>query len=113
MTSIFWSILDFFFPRQLARLSYLIRFCLIATAMFMVFMRENTGPDSAPGFFHALLVIYWIGFCIIPRAKDCGVSYWALLVLLVPVINIFPALVLFFKRSGIDPAKAKELMEPE
>jgi apolipoprotein N-acyltransferase len=113
MKPVLWAIVDFVFPRRLARLSYFIRLWLITIVLYWMLFNENPQPYGSPGFFHAILLVYWIAFCIIPRAKDCGLSYWLLLLLLVPGPNLFPALVLFFKRTRLDSAKVKELTEFE
>src|SRR5258708_696473 len=93
------SLLGILFPKRLKRLSYFVRFLgLFLGVYFIIFLSQNIVTMSAicSGFLAYILV-----FCIIPRARDCGLPVWIALLIFVPVISIFPMFVLFFKRTRL------------
>jgi hypothetical protein len=48
-----------------------------------------------------ITVTYFIGFCALPRARDCGLPLWTILLFLIPVANAIPTIALFFSRTRL------------
>jgi len=89
------------FPETLTRLQYLIRFLiwafvfLVVSALLFPMIKAFGIPDWLP--FVIIVPLFLMRFpCLdIPRCRDMGWSPWRLLLLLVPIVNLFMVLSLF------------------
>lgn len=97
--------LKMLFPYRIGRLEHLFR-ALILQSMIAVSSVWIRGSDRDAHLFSVvgcvLLVLYFVGFCLMPRIRDCGLSVWTGLLILVPGIgNLFGLAVLF--KASEDP----------
>ena len=89
------------FPERLARLQYLVRFLIwfvaftVVSALLFSMVKAFGIPDWLP--FIVVVPLFLMRFpCLdIPRCRDMGWSPWRLLLLLVPIANLFMVLSLF------------------
>jgi hypothetical protein len=103
------SLLDFFFPRQLRRLPYLIRALACHTLFF--FVNTDFTPDSTAQWCGWILIGgYMAVFVILPRIRDIGMSRWWIVLAFIPYVAAFLSVVLLFRRS--DPRRSPLLQRP-
>lgn len=91
------EIIEFIFPRRLHRLAYFLRGCLVEALMYSACL---FGVMQRPGLWLgslAILVIYDVCFVLLPRMRDVELSGWWLLLLFVPLLNIWLGLVLLLR----------------
>ncbi len=50
---------------------------------------------------YLVLGVYWIGFCLVPRARDCRMPFWLLIFMFVPILCAVPMMILLFKSSRL------------
>ena len=88
-----------FFPNRIGRLGYFLRTLLIVAlgnwlmSIAADHMRRNLWVVSIP------LVVYALFFLVTPRARDCGMSPRAALLMLIPGVHLLFAVALQFKSS--------------
>ncbi len=87
------------FPYRLGRLSYFVRFWLMIALEYYVLLGFHN--PSLGGIVILALLAYMLTFCLMPRARDCGLPIWVTFLIFAPVICLFPMIVLWFKRSRL------------
>jgi hypothetical protein len=92
MTSLFRAI----FPSRLARFSYFTRLVIcVGVVAFIYYSRGLT--DAAANAVMLLVWNYVAFFVILPRARECGMSFMYAILALVPLIFPFLAVALIFR----------------
>jgi uncharacterized membrane protein YhaH (DUF805 family) len=100
------AFIEFIFPRRLHRLDYFIRVILTNGATYSLYSCSTT---MNPGWFWIstiALLIYAFLFIGLPRIRDLGMSGWWLLVIFIPLVNIWLGLILLFRAPSYVVNKA-------
>lgn len=86
------------FPREIGRVNYLLRWIILAGAAFglLVAAKRIDGFDVPATILVCTLFVLRFPCLEIPRIRNIGWSPWVLLLLFVPVINVFLQLCLAF-----------------
>ena len=86
------------FPTRLHRFSYLIRNTLVVL-IGLSFLEGGTGDGADPEslWIGVPIFLYWLVFVFVPRLRDAGLSYWWVLLALVPLIDVLASVLLLFK----------------
>lgn len=91
-------IIEFLFPKQLARLAYFFRVLLWNVLVWFSF--DFIEPEPLPEVIYGIsILVYLVFFIILPRLRDAGMSAWWLILILVPVVDFFLGVVLLFSRT--------------
>jgi hypothetical protein len=97
------ELVAFFFPRRLGRGAYFVRHCAFSLlawgligACFPISESDVIGPTLL-----LLVCIYFIFWVVLPRMRDLSIRPFWLILLLVPLVDVFFGLVLLFRRSVI------------
>jgi hypothetical protein len=94
MTSPFRAV----FPSRLARASYFVRL-VICVGVVVLFYYSRGLTDAAANAVMLLIWNYVAFFVILPRARECGMSFMYAILALVPLIFPFLAVALIFRPS--------------
>ena len=109
--------MNILFPRRIGRLSYFIRglVCSFAFEALINYADASSWGNAFRDPWILLsglaIVFYWLIFVILARARDVGMRWFWLLLLLIPGVNIGLALVLLFSRT--QPLLEQEGPNPE
>ncbi len=107
------NLLNFFFPKRIARLSYVIRIHIVVLIVFW-YMIDSLNHPPLNILFFSLIGFYTVRSVIIPRVDDCGLPRWVAWLLIVPGLAIFIGLGLTFipTRVIFDPSAIDEQIDP-
>lgn len=90
-------LIDFVFPRRLHRVAYFVRAMVVEVVAYSLYRGSTT---VNPVYFWApflVLMIYELFFICLPRTRDINMSGWWLLIVLVPIANVWLGLILLFR----------------
>jgi uncharacterized membrane protein YhaH (DUF805 family) len=92
-------VLEFLFPKRLARLSYFIRELLCEGVVFYLFQDEW---GSTPFGIAAIIAmtVYSSLFVILPRIRDIGMQTWWIVLAFIPYVSAFLGVALLFRRTN-------------
>lgn len=93
--------IEFIFPRRLHRLSYLLRLILADFVTYYLYASSTT--MNPPWWWVAIITlsIYGFFFIALPRLRDTGMNGWWLLIIFVPLVNIWLGLILLFRAPAM------------
>jgi uncharacterized membrane protein YhaH (DUF805 family) len=106
------DMLDFFFPKRLHRLSFLLR--TILCGVVLCFLESRVGLSN-PQIWWAIFIavqVYEIFFIEVPRIRDIGLSGWWWLIMLVPGPNVVFCLILLFRAPVPAPRPSPAILPP-
>ena len=106
------DMLEAFFPKQLHRLSFLLR--SLAVALVLTFM-ESRASLSNPQIWWTIYIVaqvYAVFFIEVPRIRDIGLSGWWWLLLLVPGPDFIFGLILLFRAPMPAPRPSPAVLPP-
>ena len=99
------TLLHLLFPKSLDRPQYVVRIlCCTALVVGLYLVRGLVDPIA-----NATMLIVWnyaAFFVILPRLRDCGMSFIYALLALVPLIYVFLFIVLMFRPPKYELRKA-------
>ena len=90
------SLLRVIFPRRLNRVAYSVRLVGCLGFVALIYYRRGLTDDMA----NAVMLLGWIYvafFVVLPRARECGMSFLYALFALVPLFFPFLAVALMFR----------------
>ena len=92
------ALFHFLFPRRLHRLAYFLRGSVVEIAM-SCFAADSDMTKAWP-FWSILIMVqaYEVFFIVLPRIRNAGMSRWWLLLILIPLLNFLPAVLLQLRR---------------
>ncbi len=117
------TLLSFFFPREIGRLSFFLR--AVATEVGLLWLtmafldlpggESDTGAALGLGAGWLVLFLYRAFWVLLPRIRDLDLPSWTLVLTLIPVISGFFALRLLFSFGNRFQryARANEGAEPD
>ncbi|MDR3406036.1 MAG: DUF805 domain-containing protein [Chthoniobacter sp.] len=92
------TVIEFLFPKRLARLSYFFRTLLCNGVL--LFLYQDLSAESLSAILALILVLlYTAFFVILPRIRDTGMSAGWIVLAFIPYLSSFLAIVLLFRRS--------------
>lgn len=97
------ALLDLVFPRRLRRISHILRFVL-CNALLVWLLLDASAGDHVSALLFFVVLLYFILFRLLPRARDAGLPGWVVLFYLVPALNIILVYALFFSRTALRAA---------
>lgn len=90
------TLLDFFFPRELGRLSYFIRMLPLNVAMFTFFTEDRI--DLIGEILELLAVLgYMVAFVIMPRMRHAGMKIGWVILAFIPIVDHLFSIVITFR----------------
>jgi hypothetical protein len=92
------AILLFFFPMRLARLAFLVRILVCNLLILGSYHDIETAPELEFLRIGGLL-LYQIGFIVLPRIRDTGMSPYWLIAAFIPGLSYVLNFALLFRRS--------------
>jgi len=89
------------FPKQIGRLSYVLRFLFLVVVYELGIYAINQCPNPTLRAimiiaFVLLFLVYLFGFIVMPRLRDFGLPSLALILFFIPILNTLLALGLIF-----------------
>jgi uncharacterized membrane protein YhaH (DUF805 family) len=92
-------LIEFLFPKRLARLSYFIRLLLCDGLIFFLY-QDFSGEGATGNVAFIVVVLYACFFVMLPRIRDIGMSAWWLILAFIPYISAFLGIALLFRRTN-------------
>jgi hypothetical protein len=102
---------EFIFPRRLHRLAYFIRLMLSNVVIYSLYSCSTTINPQLFWMAVAGLSIYAFFFIGLPRIRDLNMSGWWLLVLFIPVVDIWLGLIMLLRAPAYVARTAAESPE--
>jgi len=85
-------------PRKIGRISFFVRLLLYLLVEDWIIL--NTQGEW--WYLTSLITLgYFLRFIAVPRARDCGLPDWVVLLLIVPVVSFIPLSILLFSRTRL------------
>jgi uncharacterized membrane protein YhaH (DUF805 family) len=97
-------LIDFLFPKRLARLSYFFRILLCNGVM--LYLYQDVLEETLSGVVALIaLMLYTSIFVLVPRIRDIGMQTWWIVLAFIPYVSSFLGVVLLFRRTnpGLNP----------
>ena len=92
-------------PRKLGRISFFAR--LVVYVLLTYWILFNIQDDFA--LLNLLIFLgYLLPFVAMPRARDCGLPTWIVLILIIPVFSLIPLVMLLFSKSRLSIEEPKQ-----
>jgi len=90
-------VIDFFFPKKLHRLSYVLRILITNGALCFLRSYCNAYGSGVWVICLVLAILYQIFFIAVPRVRDIGMNSWWVLLALMPGVNFIFGIILAFR----------------
>lgn len=92
-------VLDFLFPKYLARLSYFVRAVLCEGVL--LYLYQDPWGETPSGIVALLAgLLYMSVFILLPRIRDIGMSAWWMVLAFIPYVSSFLSVALLFRRTN-------------
>ena len=105
--------MTFFFPRRIARASYLGRTILVVVALGMLASSFDSQPSLLASCAALAVAAYWLFFVVRPRCRDLALSGWFILLIFVPGVDVLFCGYLTWGRTKVRVDWAAETSPPE
>ncbi|MEI9999223.1 MAG: hypothetical protein WDO13_08630 [Verrucomicrobiota bacterium] len=105
------ALLDLVFPRRLRRISHILRFVL-CNALLVWLLLDASAGDHVSALLFFVVLLYFILFRLLPRARDAGLPAGGCCFNLVPALNIILVYALFSAAPPCAPRPWKRMPRP-
>jgi len=105
--------IEFLFPKRLARLSYFFRILLCNGVFFFLYQHMSSG-SLIETLVLILTLLYAALFVILPRMRDTGMSTGWIVLAFIPFLSSFLGIALLFRRSNYlqNPLQRRPIAAP-
>jgi len=97
---------DTVLPRKLGRISFCVRLVLYLLVAYWLFL--DNSQREIPLLIPLIFFGYFLPFVALPRARDCGMPTWMILILMIPVFSTIPLFMLLFTRGRLSVELPKD-----